>query len=408
MPMDNEKLYALYSAHIDEVISEEEEQVLKDYLADNPEAAHELQELKAMHNAFGNMPELPLPEGFRDSFKERLAKEPPVSIKAKPKAAQRGLWKWLAAAACVLIAVIFAGSFGDSFQPLQIADQNTAPQNAETLEYDLFREGSGADNTSALDGGDDLSANYPTPVEQSSSGASALERNAFERKLIKNVSLSLEISDYNQTFEAISALASRYQGYIANSETYHNANGEPGGGYISLRVEAGSLELVLDEIYTYGNPRNESRHGDDVTAQYYDIQSRLAQYQAQKERLLELYGQAESISDLVQIESELGRVNLELDSLEGQLRYYTEMTDLATINISLSVPEEFSGSKVDFQGWGDFGKKLTAAFVKGINYFLNGIANIVLFIIAVLPFIIIIAVILLILILIFRRKRPKN
>lgn len=399
MTMDNEKLYDLYSAHIDEIISEEDEKILNDYLECNPEAAKELQQLKAMRSAFQNMPVLPLPEGFRDSLKQKLAKEPPITVQAKPKASQRSLWKWLAAAACLLIVVVFAGSFGSSFQPLKIADENTAENNSDMTKYDLFMEGSGESSRSAINGALEPSTDNSYMDEQSAKSSS------LERKLIKNVNLTLEINDYDQVFEAVSDLANRYQGYIANSETYNNSNGETRGGYISLRVDAGSLEMALEEINTYGRLINESRYGDDVTAQYYDIQSRLTQYQAQKERLMELYNQAESISDLVQIESELGRVNLELDSLEGQMRYYTEMTELATINLSLTVPEEFSGSTLNFQGWGDFGKKLTAAFVKGINYFLNGVANIVLFIITAIPFILIIAVILLILILIFRRKR---
>jgi hypothetical protein len=113
------------------------------------------------------------------------------------------------------------------------------------------------------------------------------------------------------------------------------------------------------------------------------------------------------VEEIIQIEAELGRINVEIESLEGQLRYYTEMTDFASLNISLFVPSEFT-AKRQTDAWDSFGSKFSAALINGVNNFTDGIAALILFLAKALPFIIPPIALIVIIALIVNRRRKRR
>ena len=65
---------------------------------------------------------------------------------------------------------------------------------------------------------------------------------------------------------------------------------------------------------------------------------------------MELYAQAETIQDLISLESELTRVTGEIESLEGSIRYYDQLTALSLIDIYLYTPNAYTQT-VEPTGW---------------------------------------------------------
>lgn len=91
--------------------------------------------------------------------------------------------------------------------------------------------------------------------------------------------------------------------------------------YSSIDYAAGASELLDRKIDV-----------QDVTEQYFDLETRVNNARAMRERLVDLLHRAQQIKDALAIERELARVTEELEVLEGKLRRLQELVAYSTIS----------------------------------------------------------------------------
>jgi hypothetical protein len=84
--------------------------------------------------------------------------------------------------------------------------------------------------------------------------------------------------------------------------------------------------------------RDEFVGSEDVTAQFIDLGARLRSATEEEARLIELLDIAESVTDVLIIESELGRVRFEVERFQGQLNFLTSRVELSSLTVSLFPP----------------------------------------------------------------------
>jgi hypothetical protein len=154
-------------------------------------------------------------------------------------------------------------------------------------------------------------------------------------KIIKTASISLEIKD--QTFEQRSQdvvlVASRHGGFVTSSRT----SGEKRlSGTMVIRVPASQFEVALGELKALGKVTGEQIAGEDVTAQFVDLEARLRNWEAQEAVLLKLMAKSTSIEDSLRVQQSLQDVQLAIEEIKGQLRLITDQTDMSTINLSMT------------------------------------------------------------------------
>jgi hypothetical protein len=73
-----------------------------------------------------------------------------------------------------------------------------------------------------------------------------------------------------------------------------------------------------------------------------DTESRLNALKTEEARLLELLAQAETMSDLLEIEGRLTEVRYQLESAASQLRTYDNQIDYATIYLYIEEVQEYT------------------------------------------------------------------
>ena len=120
-----------------------------------------------------------------------------------------------------------------------------------------------------------------------------------------------------------------------------------------------------------------------------DTESRLAALETEEERLLELLAQAETMSDLLEIESRLTDVRYELESAASQLRLYDNQIDYATIY--LSIDEVLEYTPVEEPGiW----ERITDGFADSLKGLGDGIVNLGVWIVVNSPYLVVYGLIL--------------
>ena len=168
----------------------------------------------------------------------------------------------------------------------------------------------------------------------------------INRKLIKRVSLDVETNMFDELMNNLETKITSLGGYIESSNTWNGSSYYQStaarNSNLTVRIPKDKLDSFVEEIGNQSNIISKEERVEDVTLQYVDMESHKSALLVEQERLLELMSQAESIDDIITIESRLSDVRYQLESMESQLRTYDNLIDYATISISISEVVRFT------------------------------------------------------------------
>lgn len=188
------------------------------------------------------------------------------------------------------------------------------------------------------------------------------------KKLILTAKLDLETQDLDNTLNNITTLVNQYGGYVQNSSMY-TRNNYTRIYEASIRVPADKYSQFIEEIRGNGNTTSYSEHIDDVTDSYTDINARLTALKAQEQKVMEFYQKAETIEDLMAVESRLSEIRYEIEAYEARIKNYDLLTAYSTLNIFVSETKSYTPTSTSFFS------RLAQAFVNGFKNFTNSIGD---------------------------------
>lgn len=179
-------------------------------------------------------------------------------------------------------------------------------------------------------------SNIPTAEEVASNPPAAANPALANRKLIRNASVDLEIVNFDQAVQKITAFASEEKGYVATTSSEKQENGKLQGEVV-VKVLPENLDRFLQKIRGLGELKNQTLGTEDITKNYFDTESRLKNARVMEQRLIDmLKKKSDDINDLLQVEKELGRVREEIEKMQGDLKFWDSQVQFATVTISLA------------------------------------------------------------------------
>jgi len=115
------------------------------------------------------------------------------------------------------------------------------------------------------------------------------------------------------------------------------------GGYLSVRLDTSITVRVprdhfddaIARIEKLGDVTHRDIKAQDVTDEYVDLQARLKNAYAMRDRLTELLARA-AVKEAIDIEKELGRVTEEIERMEGRMKLLRDQIAFSTITVSFN------------------------------------------------------------------------
>lgn len=149
------------------------------------------------------------------------------------------------------------------------------------------------------------------------------------RMLVRRAAMDVVVED-------VAAAAARVQSVLVQSGGYAERGqlGERSASF-TLRVPEKALDATLDSLATLGSVASRTVSAQDVTEEAIDLDARLQSLIATRDRLRKLHDSATSVTEVIAVERELGRVQGEVDSLEGRLKHLRSSAALATVELSI-------------------------------------------------------------------------
>jgi tetratricopeptide (TPR) repeat protein len=137
-------------------------------------------------------------------------------------------------------------------------------------------------------------------------------------KIIKKASLKLEVLDIEEARNEINRIIKEYDGYI---ESLDSNEYREGAVYYSfgLRIPRGqNFENFLEEIGALGDKKRYDHKIVDITQEYSDAFAKIKNLETSRDRLQKLLElKTKSLDDVLSIDRELSRVQVEIDKLTG-------------------------------------------------------------------------------------------
>jgi len=156
------------------------------------------------------------------------------------------------------------------------------------------------------------------------------------RKLIRNATVDLEIASFDDAVQKVTIFANEERGYVATTSSEKQENGKL-KGEIVIKVVPENLDHFLQRVRGLGELKNQTLGTEDVTKAYFDTDARLKNARVMEQRLIDmLKAKTGKVSDLLQVEKELGRVREEIEKMQGELKYWDSEVQFATVTISLA------------------------------------------------------------------------
>lgn len=157
------------------------------------------------------------------------------------------------------------------------------------------------------------------------------------RVRIQTGRLEIEVEEFDSARQNVTEAVERYGGFVSDShQSLHGANNETfTTGQLVLRVPAENFSALMDRLAAIGTVRERNTNSQDVTEQLVDIEARLNNLRAERDRLRELYARANDTESVLAVERRLSEVQTEIERLEARQQSLQRQVALSTITVEL-------------------------------------------------------------------------
>jgi hypothetical protein len=166
-----------------------------------------------------------------------------------------------------------------------------------------------------------------TNAKSTSAGATKTEAQAPEFLIMYDGEVTMGVDDGKiaDTIDRIIDVSESVGGHLAGRKDLG----------VSIRIPSARFREPLGKIGALGDVLHESVTAEDVSEEYHDAEVRLANLKATRQRLQDFLAKSMSMSDMLTLERELERVSMDIDRIEGRMRFLREHVAYSTLTVAL-------------------------------------------------------------------------
>ena len=234
---------------------------------------------------------------------------------------------------------------------------------------------------------------------------------ALSDKMIYSASARVETTDFEGSVQKTYDLVERFGGFFEDSyirgadyrseyygyQTYREAQ-------FTIRVPKDNYTGLTESLESLGSVTSLQSTAVNISPQYTDAQARLSVYEAEEQRLIAMMDKADTVEDLITIESRLADVRYEIEAITSTLRNWQNEIDYSTVTLTIKEGEEIR-ERVEYQR--TFGEELRDGFLSTLKATGRFFKNLFRWIVVNLPVLVVLAVVVFLLVLLIRALRRR-
>jgi len=199
--------------------------------------------------------------------------------------------------------------------------------------------------------------------------------------IARTAELTLTTNEFDKARAALEDILKRHSGYLGQL----NVNAPTGAARTldaTLRIPADQRDAAIAEIKKLGRVEAESQTGEEVTAQYVDLEARLSNARNTEQRLTELLRERTGkLADVLAVEESISRVRGEIEQMEAEKKTLAKRVELLTLEVK--VTEDYR-AQLHMAPDSILGRFRNAA-IAGYKFMIEGVVGLVLFLLSYGP-----------------------
>ena len=218
------------------------------------------------------------------------------------------------------------------------------------------------------------------------------------QKIVYTASLSIQSLEYDQSAASIRRKIREAGGFSeAESEydkdynwyRYNAPSSNTRSLSITARIPSDKFEAFLNSLDGDGKIMSKSVNAQNISQVYANKETYKKALEKEQERLLAMMDKAETIEDMIAVESRLSEVERQLNSYKTDLSQMDKDVEFSTVYIDLQEVKRYTETveKTTFR------EKLGFAFEDAISSFRDFCEGVILFVVRNFPFLIIFAIV---------------
>ncbi|MCD8042843.1 MAG: DUF4349 domain-containing protein [Tannerellaceae bacterium] len=205
------------------------------------------------------------------------------------------------------------------------ADNN--PEYAASYSYDIGMEEAMREQPSAAE-----SPEIPEINEQTID---------IQKKIIKEGEIRMEVGTLATAKKSIDVLVSQYKAYYSK-EDFHDSNYESVYSLV-VRIPNNSYENFISALEAgNGKITYKNIEARDVTEQYLDINTRLENKRTYVKHYRNILQRATTIKEILEVEQYIRKLEEEIESAEGRLRYLADRATYSTLTLIVTQQKQYT------------------------------------------------------------------
>ena len=338
----------------------------------------------------------PMPEGLHAAWMQKVEED--MENKQTPKfQIPKTVTRWLSTAAALVF--IIGGTL--------LTKDNLSLDNATRSNGAMTYSTSSVSYKYAAEESYDY--DYDTPTDgvmlMAARGASNSMTEAApvlaEKKIIRTASMTIQTKTFEDSLNALKSTCVGQGGWIESSSENVNSYTGLRTAYLTLRVPQTGLDAYLAGTEGLGRITSHSESADDVTETYQDTATRLATQQALMARLQALITESADLSDLLALESQIADTQYQIDRLQSSLNTTDRQVNYSTVHVTLQEEKNVPLTETTVS----FGDRIISAIEMGFEALVEFLQDMVIFLVAALPFIAIVGAVVIVVKIIRRKKK---
>lgn len=181
----------------------------------------------------------------------------------------------------------------------------------------------------------------------------------IEPKLIKTGTLEFETSNLEATYQRVRQAVQSNEAFLSNESSSNQYDRIV--QHLTIRVPSRNFDKLIKAIGE-GVKRFDTKtiEATDVTEEFVDAEARLKTKKQLEQRYQELLKRANKVSEILEIEEQIGELRAEIEAVEGRLRYLNNRVDYSTLDVQFYktmpslIRNDRNFGRAFLQGWDNF------------------------------------------------------
>ncbi|NOT64376.1 MAG: DUF4349 domain-containing protein [Acidobacteria bacterium] len=220
--------------------------------------------------------------------------------------------------------------------------------------------------------------------------ASQSAAQAFDRKIIRNGNLEIELDQPEVAQRKAATIAETNGGFVVTSE----ARKTDGSVFVNvvLRVPAANFNTVIELLRSQlgdkagGKILQDKISGQDVTEEFLDLEARIKTKKALEDQFLVIMRSAHKVEDALEVQRQIAEVRGEIEQMEGRRRFLENQAALSTITMALHTPAPVRLASSPKGFW----FQVRQAFANGVDNALGIVLGVIQFVLLMIPILVLI------------------